>query len=174
MNFKRFLTRRRAPGERVEPTRQVGFAPSIITADVDIEGHLHSAGELQIDGNVHGDVRAHAAVIDVNGVVYGCVVAEEVVVRGRVVGPIRGIDVHLFSGAHVQGDVISTTLSIDKGAWLEGEAHQSNSPFDDPAGGLRWSRDLGLARPADLPGDEGHRAKNPLFRPLAARRKVAE
>ena len=174
MNFKRFLTRRRAPVERVEPVRHIGFAPSIITADVDIEGHLHSAGELQIDGNVHGDVRAHAAVIDVNGVVHGCVVAEEVVVRGRVVGPIRGIDVHLLTGAHVQGDVISITLSIDKGAWLEGEAHHSSSPFDDPTGRLRWSHDLDPAGPAALPGGEGHAVKNPLFRPLSARRKVAE
>ncbi len=170
MNFRRFLTRRRAPVKRVEPARHVGLAPSIITADVDIEGHLHSVGELQIDGNVHGDVRAHAVVIDVNGVVHGCVVAEEVVVRGRVVGPIRGIDVHIFTGAQVEGDVISTTLLIDKGAWLEGEAHHSNSPFDDPVGRLRWHRGTDAGGPAALPDDEGHGEKDPLFRPLFTRR----
>ncbi len=171
MNFRRFLTRRRKP---VEPVRDIGGAPSIITADVDIEGHLHSAGELQIDGNVHGDVRAHAAVVDVNGVVHGCVVAEDVIVRGRVVGPIRGIHVHVLAGAHVQGDVISTTLTMDDGAWVEGLIHHSDTPLENLADPFHWGHGTNHARPLVTPDGENHTAKDPLFRPLSAKGRAAK
>ena len=130
MNFRRLLSRLKRPSKPVEPHVA---APSIITADVDIDGDLHSTGELQIDGNVHGDVRTHAAVIDINGVVHGGVVAEEVVVHGRVVGPIRGIHVHIFGAAQVEGGVISTTLSIEKGAWVAGDLRHSDDPLSEPA-----------------------------------------
>lgn len=130
MNLRRLLSRLKRSSKPDEPH---GLAPSIITADVDINGDLHSAGELQIDGNVHGDVRAHVAVVDVNGMVHGGVVAEEVVVRGRVVGPVHGVHVHIFGTAHVEGDVISTTLSIEKGAWAAGDLRHSEDPLSEPA-----------------------------------------
>jgi len=164
MNFRRLLGSLKRPSKPAEEPH--GGAPSIITADVDIDGDLHSVGELQIDGNVHGDVRAHAAVIDVNGVVHGGVMAEEVVVHGRVVGPVHGIHVHIFGAAHVEGDVISTTLSIEKGAWVAGDLRHSDEPLSEPARPYltgytpqpRWPQDTDVVS----------------RRPLYPRRKVAE
>jgi cytoskeletal protein CcmA (bactofilin family) len=130
MNFRRLLSRLKRPAKPVEPHVA---APSIIAADVDIDGDLHSTGELQIDGNVHGDVRAQVAVIDVNAVVHGGVVADEVVVHGHVVGPIRGIHVHIFGAAQVEGGVISSTLSIEKGAWVAGDLRHSGDPLSESA-----------------------------------------
>ncbi len=163
MNFRRLLSRFKRPSPPVQPG---GLAPSIITADVDIDGHLHSAGELQIDGNVHGDVRAHAAVIDVNGVVHGCVVAEEVVVHGRVIGPVHGIHVHIFGSAHVEGDVVSTTLSIEKGAWVAGRLRRSDEPLSEPV----RPYDAGYSAARDWP----EAPEAPASPSLLARRKVAE
>jgi len=163
MNLRRLLSRLKRSSKPHEPH---GLAPSIITADVDIGGDLHSAGELQIDGNVHGDMRAQVAVIDVNGVVHGGVVAEEVVVHGRVIGPVHGIHVHIFGTAHVEGDVISTTLSIEKGAWAAGDLRHSDEPLSEPirpylagpATQREWPQATGIASP----------------RPLYPRRKAAQ
>ena len=107
--------------------------PSIISSDVVIEGNVTTAGELQIDGAVHGTVRAHSCVIDMQGVVQGEIIAEEVYVRGRVIGPIRGVHVHLHAGAHVEGDVINETLSVENGAFIDGSVRRSEDPLAEPA-----------------------------------------
>ena len=107
--------------------------PSIITEDVVIEGNLISGGELQIDGTVNGDVRAHSIVVDGQGVIHGEVVAEEVLVRGRIIGPIRGIHVHVYAGGHIEGDVMNETISIDNGAYVDGAIRRSDDPLAEPA-----------------------------------------
>ena len=174
--FKRFRTNRKPDGGDARPASS---APSIITADVDIEGNLVSGGELQIDGNVHGDVRALAAVIDVNGVVHGGVVAEEVMVRGRVIGPIRGIHVHIFASAHVEGDVVSSTLSTENGAWIDGAIHRFDDPLAQPVHhhheGYGGARPWPPAVPYRLAPDERYDAADePPLRPALAGRKAAE
>ncbi len=108
--------------------------PSIITEDVVIEGNLISGGELQIDGTVNGDVRAHSVVVDAQGVIHGEVVAEEVLVRGRIIGPIRGLHVHVYAGGHIEGDVINETISIDTGAYVDGAIRRSEDPLGEPSG----------------------------------------
>jgi cytoskeletal protein CcmA (bactofilin family) len=107
--------------------------PSIISADVVIDGSLVTAGELQIDGTVNGSVRAHSCVVDMQGVVQGEIVAEEVYVRGRVIGPIRGNHVQLHAGAHVEGDVINQTIAIENGAYIYGSIRRSENPMSEPA-----------------------------------------
>jgi cytoskeletal protein CcmA (bactofilin family) len=107
--------------------------PSIISSDVVIEGSLVTAGELQIDGTVNGSVRAHSCVVDMQGVVQGEIVAEEVYVRGRVIGPIRGNHVQLHAGAHVEGDVINQSIAIENGAYIYGSIRRSENPLSEPA-----------------------------------------
>jgi cytoskeletal protein CcmA (bactofilin family) len=143
MIFRRLRIRR----ARTEPElRQSGTGPSIIAADVEIEGNIVTAGELHIDGNIHGDVQAQTVMIDTKGTVHGRLIAEEVIVRGRVIGPIRAVHVHIFAGAHVQGDVVNSTLSIENGAWVDGMIHRSDDPlgevardYEDLGGELGWA-----------------------------------
>jgi cytoskeletal protein CcmA (bactofilin family) len=64
-------------------------APSIISSDLSVTGTLASAGDMQIDGSIDGDVRCANLVVGESATVKGEIVAEEVVVRGRVEGSIR-------------------------------------------------------------------------------------
>ncbi|WP_342642474.1 bactofilin family protein [Rhodoligotrophos ferricapiens] len=114
--------------ERVKVGRRAG--PSIITTDVVIEGKLITGGELQIDGTIHGDVRAASVVVDSQGAVHGEVVAEEIVVRGRIIGPLHAIHVHIFAGAHVEGDITHETISIENGAFVQGNMRRAEDPVD--------------------------------------------
>jgi len=70
-------------------------------------------------------------------------------VRGRVMGPIRSVLVHLMRGAQVNGDVHNTSLIIDDGAQLNGAVWQS----DDPLGTGKDSRALMEPPGASLFGD---------------------
>ncbi|MGF7160429.1 cytoskeletal protein CcmA (bactofilin family) [Rhodoligotrophos appendicifer] len=104
--------------------------PTIITSDVIIEGKLITSGELQIDGTLHGDIRAASVVVDSNGSIRGEVVAEEIVVRGRIIGPLHAIHIHIYADAHVEGDIVHETISIENGAFIEGSIHRAEDPID--------------------------------------------
>src|SRR3954452_16126323 len=112
MIFDRFRSR---ANNSVAPSRQrrkTAGRPTTIASEVIIEGHLVTNGEIQIDGTINGDVRARVCIVDANGVIHGEVYAEEVLVRGLLIGPIRDIHVHILAGGHVEGDVINETLSV--------------------------------------------------------------
>ena len=64
-------------------------APSILSADLTITGSIMSDGEVQLDGQVSGDVQAGTLTIGEEASVQGEVVADAVVIRGRVEGSVR-------------------------------------------------------------------------------------
>jgi cytoskeletal protein CcmA (bactofilin family) len=78
--------------------------------------------------------------------VMGNVIAEDVVVRGRVVGSIRGLRVTLQAQSHVEGDIFHQSLAIEQGAYFEGKSRRSDDPLAEvkSAGG-------GSSPPAEKP-----------------------
>ena len=104
---------------------------SILTSDVVMEGNLVTSGDLHLDGTVHGAVQAQRVVVDTNGAVSGQVVAQEVEIRGRVIGPICAVRVKLVPGAQVEGDVMSQSISVDEGAYIDGQIRHSDDPLGE-------------------------------------------
>jgi cytoskeletal protein CcmA (bactofilin family) len=109
-------------------------APSMISSDLKITGNLETAGDIQIEGEIDGDVRAHLLTIGESATLRGEVVADDIVVNGRVVGRIRGLKVRLTSSARVEGDVIHKTIAIESGAHFEGSVRRHDDPLGDNAG----------------------------------------
>ncbi|HXF55124.1 MAG TPA: polymer-forming cytoskeletal protein [Hyphomicrobiaceae bacterium] len=107
--------------------------PSVIGPDLTIMGNLVSRGEVQVEGEVQGDIHGTNVVIGERARITGGIVAEEVVVRGHVMGSIRGRKVLLQSTSHVEGDVFHQTLSIEQGAYFEGKSRRSEDPTADVA-----------------------------------------
>ncbi len=105
--------------------------PSILTSDLALEGNLATNGELQIDGTVHGSVRASACIVEANGAVHGPIVAEDVFIRGRVIGPICGVHVTVVAGGHVEGDVLNQSIAIENGAYIDGKIRRSEDPMGE-------------------------------------------
>jgi cytoskeletal protein CcmA (bactofilin family) len=64
-------------------------APSIISADLTVNGTLTSTGDIQIDGRVEGDVHSTGLVIGEKALINGEVFAEDVTIRGRIQGSVR-------------------------------------------------------------------------------------
>src|SRR5262245_39763458 len=64
--------------------------PSVIGPDLTIHGNLTSKGEVQVDGEVQGDIHGTYVVVGERARITGGVVAEEIVVRGHVMGSVRG------------------------------------------------------------------------------------
>ncbi|MDH3740324.1 MAG: polymer-forming cytoskeletal protein [Hyphomicrobiales bacterium] len=131
MLFKKSRNRKKDKPANNPGVRSGRAGPSIITSDVVIEGNLLTGGELQVDGTVNGNIRARAVVIDVQGVVHGEVAAEDVFVRGRIIGPIRGVNVTIVAGGHIEGDVVNENIAIENGAYVDGKIHHADDPLSE-------------------------------------------
>ncbi len=110
-------------------------APSILGADLEVVGSVTSEGEVQLDGNVEGDVRAGSLTIGEKAAVKGEVFADKVIVRGRVLGSVRGRQVQLAATARIEGDIIHSALSVEAGAFFEGHCRYANDPLNPAEGG---------------------------------------
>ncbi len=120
-----------SPMPMEQPASMAHGNTSVLTSDVVMEGNLLTSGELHLDGTVHGAVQASRVIIDVNGAVNGQVVAQEIVVRGRAIGPICGVRIELAPGAQVQGDVISQSIVVQDGAFIDGQIRHSEDPLGE-------------------------------------------
>ncbi len=98
--------------------------PSYIARDTSIEGNVICDGEIHIDGAVRGSVRAHTCLVDAHGEIHGELVAQNVFIRGRVIGPVTGTNVSIQAGAHVEGNITHETISIENGAYIYGSMRQ--------------------------------------------------
>ncbi len=104
-------------------------APSVIGPDLTINGNLVTKGEVQIDGEIQGDIQGTYVVVGEKARITGGIVAEEIVVRGHVMGSVRGKRVMLQSSSHVEGDIFHQALAIEQGAFFEGKSRRSDDPL---------------------------------------------
>jgi cytoskeletal protein CcmA (bactofilin family) len=115
-----------------EPTRssapRAPKAPSIIGADLTIEGDISGGGELQIEGTVKGDVRIEHVTVGDGGAVEGGIYAEAVEVRGKVSGSITAKQVRLYGACHVDGDITHEQLAMETGAFFQGRSLRLQRP----------------------------------------------
>ncbi len=122
--------------------------PSIISADVVLRGNINSAGEIQLDGVLEGDMKASTLIVGEKASVKGEIACESVIVRGRVEGGIRAKQVALAATAHIVGDILHSSLSVESGAHFEGNCRHSDDPLSEAAASdFRKSRPMGGSAP---------------------------
>lgn len=104
--------------------------PSIIAKGLAITGNLVSDGEIQIDGIVVGDITADKICIGETAHITGNLDANEILIRGKIDGGIKGVNISISGNASVRGDVINSSLNIDSGAMIDGHCKHSDNPRD--------------------------------------------
>jgi cytoskeletal protein CcmA (bactofilin family) len=102
---------------------------STIGEELTITGNVTSNGELHLNGQIQGDVHCVALVLGENAQLKGGVVAEDVMVRGHLIGSVRALTVVLQSTSHVEGNLIHKSLAIEHGTHFEGESRPSEDPL---------------------------------------------
>ncbi|AHM04912.1 Integral membrane protein CcmA involved in cell shape determination [Roseibacterium elongatum DSM 19469] len=135
-------------------------SPSVLSSDLTVVGNLRTSGDIQVEGTVQGDIRAHLLTVGESANIEGEIVADDIVVTGKVVGRVRGLKVRLTSTARVEGDIIHKTIAIESGAHFEGSVQRAEDPLST---GQRNTPATGqTSRPATPP---------PMQRPMAAASK---
>ncbi len=103
---------------------------SVLSADLHVTGNMKTTGDIQVEGTVEGDIRAHLLTIGESATIKGEVIADDVVINGRIVGRVRGLKVRLTSTARVEGDIIHKTIAIESGAHFEGSVQRQDDPLN--------------------------------------------
>lgn len=106
-------------------------SPSLLSSDLTIKGNVATSGDIQIEGTIEGDVRAHLLTVGESATIRGEVIADDVVVNGRVVGRVRGLKVRLTASARVEGDIVHKTIAIESGAHFEGSVQREEDPLGE-------------------------------------------
>ncbi|MDC3067815.1 polymer-forming cytoskeletal protein [Paracoccaceae bacterium] len=103
--------------------------PSYLDKEIKIKGKVTSKGELQLDGVLEGELIASKLVIEKSAKVVGSVSSEDLVIKGRIIGPVFGKKVRFGASARVEGDTFHETIAIEDGAYYEGSIrrHQPKS-----------------------------------------------
>ncbi len=130
-----------APQSNQPARRPMRAAPSIISSDMVVNGAISASGDIQVDGKVQGDITSGSLTIGEKATVEGEILAEEVIVRGKIIGSIRARKVQLCSTCHVEGDIYHQALAVETGAYFEGNCRHSDDPMKEsvPSAGRRSS-----------------------------------
>ncbi|UWQ20742.1 polymer-forming cytoskeletal protein [Jannaschia sp. W003] len=102
---------------------------SVLSQDLMIKGDIKTSGDITVEGEIEGNIHAHLLTVGEGAVVRGEIVADDIVVNGRVIGRVRGIKVRLTSTARVEGDIIHKTIAIESGAHFEGAVQRQEDPI---------------------------------------------
>jgi cytoskeletal protein CcmA (bactofilin family) len=113
-----------AAPSRAKPMSKAAAVPSIVSADMTIHGNMNSLGDLQVEGEVIGDIDVDTLMIAAGGIVIGHVTANEVRISGCLTGSVRADTVTLAATAVVVGDSFHRLLTIETGATLEGQSRR--------------------------------------------------
>ena len=103
---------------------------AVLAPNLVVSGNLVSEGNIHVDGTVEGDVQTGHLTIGASGVVKGRVFGRDVKISGRVVGSITACELVLEETAVIEGDVNYQSLSVARGARMNGNCQFSEAELD--------------------------------------------
>jgi cytoskeletal protein CcmA (bactofilin family) len=110
--------------------------PTIITRDINLLGNIVSDGIIDFDGKIDGNIHCQHLTVRPHAMINGEIVAEHVLVYGKIKGIIRAKHVTLYSSCHIEGIVLHQSISIEDGAFIDGKCKRTDKPEDDAEEGF--------------------------------------
>ena len=92
-------TKAPAPAATSAATGAADSAPSILSADIKITGNIESAGDIQIQGTVHGDVHSKTVTVKQGAHIEGSIHADIAEISGSIKGQVRAQTVNITKSA---------------------------------------------------------------------------
>lgn len=120
--------------ENIQPSKTVPkkhTVPTVVAEGTNLYGSIDTINDVQLDGNIEGNIRAHLLTVGESATVKGEIMADDVVINGRVIGRVRGLKVRLTSTARIEGDIVHKTIAIESGAHFEGSVQRQDDPLAD-------------------------------------------
>lgn len=148
-------------GKQGSESRSASGAVTIIGPGVRVEGDIVFSGYLRVQGEVIGNITclsdSHCTtVIHGAGSVTGAITSPNIVVGGRVTGPLDASEsIEIHGGASVTGDVRYKQLAIHEGGFIDGALKPTAPPEQKAA---RQERRVARAESPDIAELDGPHA----------------
>ncbi len=111
---------------------------TIIAADVEITGTIKTAGSIQFNGKLEGDLHCEGnTAIGKGATIKGNLFVESVSLEGSITGNITAKDrIQMLATAKVQGDIKAKRLTVEDGVTFIGrsEVNPSGQPVGSSGG----------------------------------------
>lgn len=104
-----------------ESAKPAEARPSVISQGITMEGNLHSAGSLHLEGTFIGSLECPELVVGADGAVDGEIRSQEMRLEGEASGSVRSGSVVMGPAAVFDGDLVCRSLSLAAGARLTGD-----------------------------------------------------
>lgn len=101
---------------------------SVIGAEMTVTGNLAAQGDVQLDGEVMGDILCASLTLGASGKVRGNISVQHATLAGSVAGSVVATDLVIEKTARIDGDVAYESISIETGARVEGRLSQKGAP----------------------------------------------
>ena len=92
---------------------------SIIQNNVKIDGNIFEKEDIEINGNINGNINAQVLKIDEDANINGNINSNDTTIGGIVKGDLVSEKIHITSSADVEGSFKQKILSIEEGAKLK-------------------------------------------------------
>jgi cytoskeletal protein CcmA (bactofilin family) len=104
---------------------------TLIAEGCTINGHIKVANQLQVDGNVEGQIEAKNQIkISTSGNVQGEITTERLIINGNFEGICHANYIEILSCGRVSGTVYSDNLSIEPGGKFMGITNPSDNTIE--------------------------------------------
>ena len=94
-------------------------ATTTVSMDLNIVGNISTQGIVSVKGKIEGDIKSEKVVIETDGLVEGCIYANELIILGKFQGKIWADKVKIGASGLVSGELIYERLTIEDGADLD-------------------------------------------------------
>ena len=94
---------------------------SIITEGIDFVGEISTEGDIHIDGNMKGTIKAHEVVIGPNGKFDGEIISEILKVNGLIKGKFAIKNLFVKKEGLLQGKAKYEIIVVESGGKIQGE-----------------------------------------------------
>lgn len=118
--FNKTADQTAAPTGAMTTTSRNSNSRSTFASDLRITGEVTALGDIEMAGEIDGNVVARGLTVTAEGRLNGTVRAETVEVRGKLEGQVAAGTFTLRASAQVAADVAYKTLVIESGAQIEG------------------------------------------------------
>jgi cytoskeletal protein CcmA (bactofilin family) len=129
---------------------------SVLGRSVVFKGELEAQEDLVIDGRVEGTInhRAEHLTIGPHGDIKADILAQRVLVQGRVVGNIRATETIIIEpSAHVAGNLFAPRVGLKEGAEFDGRIQMTRAAEDASKTKPADTRAASVSAAKDQPGE---------------------
>lgn len=116
-----FRDKRKKQDRRVSVAGAPRSIPTIISSGLSVYGDLRTEGNIEIDGEVDGNIYCNIVTVRKDGTVKGNISAAEIFIDGSANGMIKGNHIFVAPGATVSGILFYDTLTVRDGASLNAQ-----------------------------------------------------